>query len=128
MIVLHRDLEQSSFAWERLRRNGETAWGSTSDKTLPQRINHSKKMQKELFIYKAEALAELNSDPLQWWQNRMLSYPIMSALVQSTFAFTATSVPSERLFSSAEMIISTRRCSFLPDNADKLILLYENSH
>ena len=43
------------------------------------------------------------------------------ALVQRRFAITATSVSSERLFSSAGMIISARRSILMPDNADKLI-------
>ena len=96
--------------------------------SLPQRLDYSEKVRKELLLYKAEQPAELDSDPLQWWQNRRLAYPQISALVQRKFSITATSVPSERLFSSAGMIISSRRNSLLPSNADKLIFLFENSH
>ena len=39
----------------------------------------------------------------------------------------ATSVPSERLFSSAGNVITQKRNSLLPENADKLIFLFENS-
>ena len=53
----------------------------------------------------------------------------MGMLVQKRFSITATSIPSERLLSSAGMIISTRRGSLLP--ADTLVLVSEtvtNSH
>jgi len=39
-----------------------------------------------------------------------------------------TSVPSERLFSTAGDIMSDHRCRLLPENAETLIFLKFNSH
>ena len=37
--------------------------------SLPQRLDYSEKVRKELLLYKAEQPAELDSDPLRWWPN-----------------------------------------------------------
>ena len=39
---------------------------------------------------------------------------------------TATSVPSERLFSAAVNLVAEKRSRLTSDNIDKLIFLYEN--
>ena len=36
-------------------------------------------------LYKAEHSAELDCDPLKWWQSGKLAYPLMSKLVQKRF-------------------------------------------
>ena len=77
-------------------------------------------------LYKAEHVAELDSNPLEWWNNRKHTYPLISKLVQKMFSMVATSVASERLFSCSGNVISDRRSCLLPENADKLIFLHEN--
>lgn len=47
-------------------------------------------------------------------------------LVKKYFSLTGTSVPSERLFSTAGNVISSKRNCLTPENADKLIFLFEN--
>ena len=94
---------------------------------MPERLAHSEKVKRELSLYKAEHSAELDGDPLKWWQSRKLAYPLMSKLVQKRFSMVATSVPLERLFSSAGNVINNRRSSLLPENADKHTFLFENS-
>ena len=54
-------------------------------------------------------------------------YPLMCRLVLRIFSFVATSVPSERLFSSAGNIITEKRNCLTPQHADQLIFLYENT-
>ena len=95
---------------------------------MPKRLGHSEKVKRDLSLYKAEHSAELDCDILKWWQSRKLAYPLMSKLVQKRFSMVATSVPSERLFSVAGNVINNRQSSLLPENADKLIFLFENSH
>ena len=99
-----------------------------SKDVMPKRLGHSEKVKRDLSLYKAEHSAELDCDILKWWQSRKLAYPLMSKLVQKRFSMVATSVPSERLFSVAGNVINNRRSSLLPENADKLIFLFENSH
>ena len=77
-----------------------------SKDVMPERLAHSEKVKRELSLYKAEHSAELDCDPLKWWQSQKLAYPLMSKLVQKRFSMVATSVPSERLFSSAGNVIN----------------------
>ena len=62
---------------------------------MPKRLVHSEKVKRELSLYKAEHSAEIDCDPLRWWQSRKLAYPLMSKLVQKRFSIVASSVPSE---------------------------------
>ena len=87
---------------------------------------HSDKVQKELDMYKAESPPDLDSDPLAWWSSRKELYPLMSKLVQRMFSFVATSVPSERLFSTTGNVITDKRNRLTSEHADQLIFLFEN--
>ena len=88
---------------------------------------HSDKVSNEIEIYKAVKPAELDSDPLAWWNTQTSVYPLMSQLVKKVFCFVATSVASERLFSSAGNVI-TEQCNRLTsEHADQLIFLFENN-
>ena len=47
-----------------------------------------------------ESLAIDKAEPLKWWKAREQQLKYMSLLVKKTLCITASSVPSERLFSS----------------------------
>ena len=66
---------------------------------------------RELSLYKSEAPAKLDSNPLEWWKKREYLYPMMTELIKTYFSMVGTSVPSERLFSSAGNVISSKRDS-----------------
>lgn len=70
-------------------------------------------------------LPEINreADPLTWWQQHRNTYPHLTSLAMKHLGCPASSVPSERLFSSAGNIISKKRASLHPENANKLICL-----
>ena len=40
-----------------------------SKDVMPKRLAHSEKVKRELSLYKAEHSAELDCDPLKWWQS-----------------------------------------------------------
>jgi hypothetical protein len=65
-------------------------------------------------LYKAETILQLDANPLQWWCEREKVYPNISRLVRKIFSFVATSVPSERLFSSAGNVITDKRNCLTP--------------
>ena len=85
------------------------------------------KASKEIELYKAEQpVKDLDSDPLTWWKTRESVYPLMCKLVKAVHCFVATSVPSERLFSSSGNVITSNRSRLTPEHADQLIFLFEN--
>ncbi|ESO11287.1 hypothetical protein HELRODRAFT_153199, partial [Helobdella robusta] len=66
-------------------------------------------------------------DPATWWKFNTAKYPTISKVAQVYLAPPPTSVPSERLFSTAGDIITEHRTRLLPDNAEKLIFLKYNA-
>ena len=84
--------------------------------------------ENEVRKYKAEdALSLDNQEPLKWWQAREHQLKYLSCLVKQVFCITASSVPSERLFSSAGNLVNEKRSYLSPENVDCLLFLYENT-
>ena len=53
-------------------------------------------------------------------------FPYLAQLIRKIFCVTATSCPSERLFSAAGNLVNQKRSCLLPGNVDKILFLYEN--
>ena len=47
-------------------------------------------------------------------------------MAQKYLGVVATSVPSERLFSAAGIVVNTKRSALDPENVEKLVFLHEN--
>ena len=86
--------------------------------------SHSRKVEKELDMYKAEPPPNLDLDPLTWWSGHKALYPLRCKLVRRMFSFVATSVPSERLFTTGN-VITDKRNRLTSEHADQLIFLFE---
>ena len=65
-------------------------------------------------------------DPLAWWKQNQIAYPILARLAMVYLAVQATSAPSERVFSLASRIISTRRNRLDSTMAGKMLFVSEN--
>ena len=65
-------------------------------------------------------------DSLDWWKQRLSTYPRLSSLARKYLCCPATSVPSERLFSSVGNLINKKRCCLKPENVDRLLFLHKN--
>lgn len=72
-------------------------------------------------------LADKNSDPLQWWIQHAETFPNLATLARKYLCIPATSVPSERLFSSARNIVSAKRNSLKPAKVNQLCFLAANA-
>ena len=84
--------------------------------------------ESELQKYELEDALSLDSkEPLLWWKEHELNYKFLSILAKQFLCITSTSVPSERLFSSAGNLLSERRSRLSPENVEKLLFLYENN-
>lgn len=66
-------------------------------------------------------------DPFLWWNERRNELPIMSKLARKYLCMSATSVPSERLFSDVGNHITPSRNRLSPDFVSKIIFLKRNS-
>jgi hypothetical protein len=54
-------------------------------------------------------------------------FNLLSRLAAQLFCITATSCPSERIFSTAGNVITKKRNQLTPEHAEMLVFLYENS-
>ncbi|XP_069102962.1 E3 SUMO-protein ligase ZBED1-like [Argopecten irradians] len=63
----------------------------------------------------------LKADPLKWWKDNGYFFPLLSHLSMRRLCIPATSVPSERVFSTAGDIITAQRGALNSDMVDKLI-------
>jgi hypothetical protein len=77
----------------------------------------------EIEMYKMEPSISFMNDPLEWWNNTKIKYPLLSQLARRYLALPATSVRSERTFSLAGQIITPRRNCLSSDIVDMLIFL-----
>ena len=81
----------------------------------------------EINRYKDVPQIKVEDDPLKWWRENAVFYPYVSQLVKGRLCIPATSVPSERIFSTACDIVTAQRAALNPYLVDKLIFLKKNS-
>lgn len=83
-------------------------------------------VKEEVATCKAVDCISLDSNPLVWWRTNESMYPRIAKLAKCYLAVPATSVPSERVFSTAGDIVTASRSALTADSVDKLILLTKN--
>ncbi|XP_063049938.1 E3 SUMO-protein ligase ZBED1-like isoform X1 [Engraulis encrasicolus] len=83
-------------------------------------------IKEEVTSYKQAGCISVDEDPLAWWKSNAHKYPHVAKLAQRDLAVPGTSVPSERVFSTAGDIVTASRSRLLPENVDKLIFLQKN--
>jgi len=62
-------------------------------------------------------------DPLRFWQARGSRCPLLAPVARLVLAIPATSVPSERLFSTAGLVVDRLHASMVPDMVQKILFL-----
>jgi len=80
----------------------------------------------EVKQYFAQQRIPRTNSPLVWWRNNAHLYPTVARIAKRFLGAPATSVPSERLFSSAGLIYSDRRNRLLPERAEMLLSIKYN--
>ena len=63
---------------------------------------------------------------LEWWKQKEQVFPILSQLARKYLCVPASSVPSERIFSTAGNIVNPKRARLNAENVDMLIFLNKN--
>lgn len=80
----------------------------------------------EVRSYLAEDLINRKENPLNWWKTRTAIYPHLAKLAKKYLCIIATSVASERIFSTAGQVITDRRNRLKGENVKKILFLHFN--
>jgi hypothetical protein len=82
---------------------------------------------------KAEALRYLGMGeiptqlPLRWWRENAHHFPTVRKLAQKWLGCMATSVPSERAFSTGGNVVTVKRAAPTPEMVENLVMLAQNA-
>ena len=82
--------------------------------------------EEEVALFRAADCIALDANPLGWWKEHDKMYPRFATLARRYMAVPGTSVPSERVFSTAGDIVTASRSCLTPENVDILIFLKKN--
>lgn len=97
------------------------------DEDLPPALSTNEIIIKELHTYSTLRVTVFeNSCPLNFYKLHEDRLPNMARIAKMLFCITASSVPSECLFSSAGQLISEKRTRLQPECAEDLLLLAKN--
>lgn len=80
----------------------------------------------EMTKYKDESLLPMEENPLDWWKLNEHRYPHLAKLAKCYLSIPATSVPAERVFSTAGDILTDKRAALKPKHVDRIIFLRKN--
>lgn len=65
------------------------------------------------------------ADPMQWWRSNQSKYPNVKLLARKYLAIPATQVSSERLFSTAGNVVTSKRGTLSQCHVEELTFLHE---
>ena len=83
-------------------------------------------LDKQLSMYLAEPCSQRSDDPCAWWRQNRDRFPLLASAARVYLGSPPTSVSSERLFSIASHVCSSRRNRLLPSRAEQLVFLKWN--
>lgn len=79
--------------------------------------------RKEVNMYLNSKRADKNTNILMWWKDHSAMYPSSATMARDFLSTPATSVPAERLFSSAGLTIRKQRNRLSAGSAEALLCL-----
>lgn len=80
----------------------------------------------ELETYLRASVLSEEEDPVKWWYTQGYKFPYLNILAKEMMCVVATSVPCERVFSKAGMILNERRTRLSTTKTEKLVFLNSN--
>ena len=86
----------------------------------------AEKIDKELDYYTHLTDIDTDSCPLSWWKQEERRLPLLSKVAKKFLCICATSVSSERIFSTGGHIVSDNRTCLKPQMVDYLVFLCKN--
>lgn len=96
-------------------------------KVVPGSASLQEQLKKEIEMYRKDGTTiALHDCPLLWWKMHLMEYPLLANVAKQVLCIPGTSVPSERVFSTAGDVVSAQRATLSPENVDMLIFLKQN--
>jgi hypothetical protein len=89
-------------------------------------LSPSQRIKAELDTYLSSRNLDMEGEPLLWWKQHNVEYPILSKLAQKYLCVCATSTSSERLFSTSGSIVTPQRAGLKPEKVNMLTFLAKN--
>jgi hypothetical protein len=89
-------------------------------------IHQQLEVRQQLERYLLEPKELNDTDPLAWWRANGRRYPHVAAIARKMLSVPATSVASERVFSTAGHVVSKRRNRLDPEHVDQILFLAKN--
>ena len=80
----------------------------------------------ELESYLEEPEIESTRNPLHWWRENEERFPRIAKVARKYLAVPASSIASERVFSTAGNIMNKKRCSLSSKHLNILIFIKQN--
>uniref|UniRef100_A0A8C9WTI1 HAT C-terminal dimerisation domain-containing protein n=1 Tax=Sander lucioperca TaxID=283035 RepID=A0A8C9WTI1_SANLU len=102
---------------------GETFARKDMDSMTPADI-----IKEEVASYLTASGITVDGDPLTWWKINESKYPDIAKMARCYLAVPGSSVPSERVFSTAGDIVTAKRSTLSPDNVDILLFFINGGH
>ena len=94
---------------------------TASTATLPHVV-----VSKEIELYINEQEVDLEISVIDWWKQASFRMPLLSQLARKYLCICATSVVSERMFSTGGNIVNKKRSALKPDMVNQLVFLAKN--
>ena len=83
--------------------------------------------ESQVILYKECPSIKVEKDPLEWWkENEFKGFQMVARLAKMLLCIPGTSVPSERVFSTAGDILNAQRANLKAKHVDKLVFLKKN--
>lgn len=91
--------------------------------TQRERKSTSETARAEVIRYRAKDALPLTENAMKWWRSQEKELPLLSTLAKRYLHIPGTSVPAQRVFSTAGDIVNAQRSVLRPDHVDQLIFL-----
>uniref|UniRef100_A0A3P8QZG9 BED-type domain-containing protein n=1 Tax=Astatotilapia calliptera TaxID=8154 RepID=A0A3P8QZG9_ASTCA len=101
-------------------------YSTYSTKTTAPQKTPTQKAKEEVNRYRGVEPVALSEDPLIWWRDHEREYPLLALQAKQYLSIPGTSVPSERVFSTAGDIVTAQRSCLTPQHVDQLLFLQKN--
>lgn len=89
----------------------------------PSSVINFQNSKRELETYLSQPRGTRNKDILQWWKLNQVQFPILAKMAKDILSISATSVPVERLFSKASLVIRKHRNRLNNESAQWLLCI-----